>query len=159
MRKLFLMASLLICLTGVNVFAQETTPAQKPATDAEQPKSAVDRALEEAKKRGEVVLVRCLEKCGEDEKIEDDVEVGRALEMPKPAYPELARRAHASGEVQVQLIIDVDGTVIAAAAISGHPLLQATSVAAARQTRFSPTKVKGEPVKVTGVITYHFISH
>ena len=158
MRKLFLITSLLICLTGVNAFAQETPAGQKTATDTERPKSAVDQALEEAKKRGEVVLARCLENCGENEMIEEGVEVGRALEMPKPTYPELARRAHASGEVQVQLIIDVDGTVIAAAAVSGHPLLQAASVAAARQTRFSPTKLKGEPVKVTGVITYTFIN-
>jgi hypothetical protein len=39
---------------------------------------------------------------------------------------------------------------MAAAAVSGHPLLPATSVAAARQARFTPTKIDGKPVLVTG---------
>lgn len=61
-------------------------------------------------------------------------------------------------QVQVQVLIDVDGTVIAAAAVSGHPLLFGASVAAARNARFSPTKFNGEPVKVTGVISYNFVA-
>jgi outer membrane biosynthesis protein TonB len=57
----------------------------------------------------------------------------------------------------VKVIIDVDGTVIAAASISGHPLLQGASVNAARNARFSPTKVNGQAVKVVGVIEYNFV--
>jgi TonB family protein len=74
--------------------------------------------------------------------------------LPKPRYPALARAAHISGQVTVQLLIDVDGTVMEAAAVSGHPLLYGVSVEAARNSRFSPTKLDGKPVKVTGVITY-----
>jgi len=58
----------------------------------------------------------------------------------------------------VKVLIDVDGTVIAAASVSGHPLLQAAAVNAARNARFTPTKVNGQPVKVVGVIQYNFIS-
>lgn len=83
---------------------------------------------------------------------------GKALELPKPAYPLIARAAHASGTVVVQVLIDEDGNVVSARAISGHPLLQATSVAAARQARFKPTLLAGEPVKVTGVIQYNFVA-
>jgi hypothetical protein len=36
--------------------------------------------------------------------------------------------------------------------------LQAVAVAAARQARFSPTKLSGQPVKVTGVIQYNFVA-
>lgn len=157
-----LFSAVLILSMGVHTSAQDTKQTPKPATpptsESERPKTEVDQRLEEAKKRGEVVLIRCLENCDDKEKIDGDVEVGRALEMPKPAYPAIARAAHASGQVQVQLVIDVDGTVIAAAAVSGHPLLYGASVAAARQARFSPTKLKGEPVKVSGVITYNFIA-
>jgi protein TonB len=81
---------------------------------------------------------------------------GKAFELPKPVYPPIARAARASGTVVVQVIIDEEGYVISAKAVSGHPLLQATSVAAAREARFTPTRVAGQPVKVTGVIQYNF---
>ena len=157
MRNLFLMASLLICLTSVNVFAQETPATQKPATETELPKNAVDRAMEEAKERGETVMGTCLVEC-EGTPITEGVETGHAVELPKPAYPPIARAAHATGTVDVKVMIGLDGTVIAAAAISGHPLLQAAAVGAARQARFTPVKYNGEPVKVVGVIQYHFIA-
>ena len=91
-------------------------------------------------------------------KIEGGVLNGKALELPKPAYPLIARAAHASGAVLVQVLIDEEGNVVSAHAIEGHPLLQAAAVNAARQARFSPTLLEGEPVKVTGVIQYNFVS-
>ena len=93
-----------------------------------------------------------------NEKIEGGVVNGKALSLPQPAYPALARAAHASGTVTVQVLIDEQGNVSAAHAVDGHPLLQSVCVAAARQARFSPTLLEGEPVKVTGVITYTFIA-
>ena len=81
---------------------------------------------------------------------------GKALYLPKPDYPAEAYNAKASGTVVVQVTIDEQGGVVAAHAVSGHPLLQAACVAAARQARFSPTTLMGEPVKVNGVITYNF---
>ena len=83
---------------------------------------------------------------------------GKALELPKPVYPDIARAAHASGTVVVQVLIDEQGYVISAKAVSGHPLLQAASVAAAQKARFSPTRLEGQPVKVTGVIQYNFVA-
>src|SRR3989442_11207456 len=83
---------------------------------------------------------------------------GKAISLPKPAYPAIARQAHASGTVVVQVLIDENGNVIAAHAISGHPLLMPVAVAAAHQARFSPTKLSGQPVKVNGVIQYNFVA-
>lgn len=83
---------------------------------------------------------------------------GKAIALPKPAYPPIARAAHASGTVVVQVLIDEDGNVISAHAVSGHPLLQAASVAAAREAKFSPTTLAGQRVKVTGVIQYNFVA-
>jgi TonB family protein len=83
---------------------------------------------------------------------------GKALTLPKPAYPRMARAAHASGTVLVQVLIDEEGNVIAAKAVEGHPLLQAVCVAAAREAKFSPTLLEREPVKVTGVIMYNFVA-
>jgi protein TonB len=60
--------------------------------------------------------------------------------------------------VVVQVLIDENGNVVSAHAVSGHPLLQAVAVGAARQAKFSPTKLSGQPVKVTGVIQYNFVA-
>ncbi|HLM57801.1 MAG TPA: TonB family protein [Pyrinomonadaceae bacterium] len=82
---------------------------------------------------------------------------GKAISKPTPAYPPIARAARASGTVTVQILVDESGRVISANAVSGHPLLQQAAVSAARQARFSPTLLSGQPVKVSGVITYNFV--
>lgn len=81
---------------------------------------------------------------------------GKAISLPKPAYPPVAKAARQTGTVTVQVTIDENGNVVSARAVSGPPLLQAAAAAAARQAKFSPTKLSGQPVKVTGVITYNF---
>lgn len=82
---------------------------------------------------------------------------GKAISLPKPKFPPAARAVGASGAVSVQVLIDENGDVVSASAVSGHPLLRAASVEAARGAKFSPTQLSGQPVKVTGVITYNFI--
>lgn len=82
---------------------------------------------------------------------------GKAVSLPKPAYPQIARAAKASGTVVVQVTIDESGRVVSASAISGHPLLKAAAVQAAYSARFSPTLLSGQPVKVTGTINYNFM--
>jgi len=81
---------------------------------------------------------------------------GKALSLPKPPYPAIARAAHASGTVTVQVTIDESGKVISAHAVGGHPLLQQAAAQAAYGAKFSPTLLAGKPVKVTGVLTYNF---
>ncbi|MCA1594384.1 MAG: TonB family protein [Acidobacteria bacterium] len=81
---------------------------------------------------------------------------GKAISKPAPAYPPIAKAAHAAGMVVVQVTVDESGNVTEAKAVSGHPLLQQAAVAAARQARFTPTLLSGKPVKVSGVITYEF---
>ena len=83
---------------------------------------------------------------------------GKAATLPVPAYPAIARAAHASGQVTVQILIDEGGNVIEAAAISGHPLLRAAAWSAAKEAKFAPTRLKGEPVLVTGVLVFNFVA-
>lgn len=160
-RILILLSAFLIWSSGSHAFAQDKQQSgaamAKAAPEAERPKTEVDRLIDKSKERGETVLTRCLQDCGENA-IEGELEPGRALKLPKPSYPAIARKAHASGQVMVQLLIDVDGTVLEAVAVSGHPLLNGVSVQAAKDARFSPTKLAGKPVKVTGVIIYNFVS-
>jgi TonB family protein len=82
---------------------------------------------------------------------------GKATKLVQPSYPAIARAAHVSGQVTVQVLVDEEGNVTSAHAVSGHPLLQGVAVAAARASKFSPTKLSGQPVKVTGVVIYHFV--
>ncbi len=81
---------------------------------------------------------------------------GKAISLPKPPYPPAARAVRASGAVRVNVVIGKNGRVISASAGSGHPLLRAAAVSAARRARFQPTRLSGQAVEVSGVIVYNF---
>ena len=81
---------------------------------------------------------------------------GKAISLPTPDYSAEAKAAGAEGVVVIQVIIDEQGNVAEARAISGPRMLQEASVKAAFQAKFSPTLLQGEPVKVSGVIIYNF---
>ena len=82
---------------------------------------------------------------------------GKATSLPAPRYSPAAAAVNASGLVSVQVMIDEEGNVISADAVSGHPLLRGAAVEAARQAKFLPTLLSGQPVRITGVITYNFV--
>jgi TonB family protein len=79
-----------------------------------------------------------------------------AIELPKPEYSNAALQAQANGQVKVQILVDEQGNVTNAQAMSGHPLLVAGAEAAARKARFSLAKVSSHGSKVYSVITYDF---
>lgn len=81
---------------------------------------------------------------------------GTALSLPPPVYPEAAKRSRTSGVVTVDVILDETGKVVSATASSGPTMLRDAAVQAALKARFSPTKLSGQPVKVSGVINYKF---
>lgn len=82
---------------------------------------------------------------------------GKALSLPEPSYPPIAKAAGAQGFVSVRITVDGDGNVVRTEVISGHPLLRSAAVAAARAAKFKPTVVEGKQVKVSGLITYDFV--
>ncbi|MBV9212002.1 MAG: TonB family protein, partial [Acidobacteria bacterium] len=81
---------------------------------------------------------------------------GKAVQLPSPEYPEIARRGRIVGLVTVEVIIDVNGKVISAKPTGGPAMLQQAAAQAAMRARFSPTTLSGQPVKVSGVINYNF---
>ena len=83
---------------------------------------------------------------------------GKATYLAKPKFPAAARAVNESGSVCVQVLFEVEGNVRSATAVSGHPLLRAAAVEAARVAKFAPTRLSGNPVKVYGVITYNFVA-
>ena len=83
---------------------------------------------------------------------------GRAINLPKPAYPPIAKQMNAAGQVAVQVAIDEFGNVTSAKATNGHPLLRAPAEAAARQSKINPVKVGNKSVQATGILLYNFIN-
>jgi protein TonB len=77
---------------------------------------------------------------------------GKAIYLPVPEVP----AGQPAGVVLVQVLIDEQGSVIDAKPVSGPPPLQAAAVNAARLARFMPTVLAGEPVKVSGTLSYNF---
>jgi TonB family protein len=80
----------------------------------------------------------------------------KAVSLPKPIYPTVAKSMGVVGTVSVRVSIDVTGRVIAAKAVSGNPVLHQAAVAAALKAKFTPTILSAQPVKVSGVIDYVF---
>ena len=80
----------------------------------------------------------------------------KAIELPAPKYPAEAKKIHAFGQVQIQVVVDETGKVISAEALFGPESLRQAAVDAARLARFKPSIVNGVAVKVSGILTYEF---
>jgi TonB family protein len=88
--------------------------------------------------------------------VSKNIAQGEVLVKATPIYPSIAKQVNASGEVQVEIIIDENGQVISAKAISGHPVLRSAAEDAARKWVFNPTLVDGKPVRQPGVLKFVF---
>lgn len=93
---------------------------------------------------------------GEPDPLEGQVLNGRAVSKAAPSYPEEARQMRASGTVVVHVTVDEAGKVSRAEALCGHPALVRASEEAVRRWKFTPTLLRGEPVKVTGIVTVNY---
>jgi TonB family protein len=94
----------------------------------------------------------------EPKKISGGVLNAKAIKLVKPSYPAAALAVRASGAVIVQVLVDEQGNVISASAVSGHPLLRQACEQAAFAAKFNPTILEGQPVRVSGVIVYNFVA-
>ncbi len=92
----------------------------------------------------------------ETRNVSEDVLLGAVIARVQPLYPASAKKLNVSGKVDVQVTISVEGRVIDAAAVSGHPLLRRAAVDAARRWVFKPTILNGVPVQVQSVLTFVF---
>ena len=81
---------------------------------------------------------------------------GKAVTLPQPPYPMMAKQARVQGPVSVQILVSEEGKVLSAQAVSGNAMLTLAAKEAAMRARFTPTILNGQPVKIQGVITYNF---
>lgn len=81
----------------------------------------------------------------------------KALFLPKPGYPDDARRLGIAGVVRVQVKINEQGSVVDASMLSGDPILKATAEDAALKSKFRPLlDDSGRAVFSEGVLSYPF---
>ncbi|WP_321473593.1 energy transducer TonB [uncultured Paludibaculum sp.] len=80
------------------------------------------------------------------------------LSQVPPAYSDGARRSGMSGLVTVLLLINAKGSVEQACATGGPGELRKPAEAAARQWKFRPVELNGQPVPyVAGAISFKFV--
>ena len=90
------------------------------------------------------------------------VRAGALLKAPhqtyniNPEYPTLALEARIRGTVVVDAVIDEQGNVVQARAVSGHPLLIAAALKAVLQWKYEPTSLNGQPISVELQVEVHF---
>jgi TonB family protein len=77
-------------------------------------------------------------------------EIGKPIQMPIPPS------GSGKGSVKVEVIVSESGSVVSAKAISGRVELQTAATAAARQAKFSPTRIDCKAVQTKTVISYDF---
>ena len=139
---------------------QDSAVAPLPPPMPRPTEGEVDRLMKELKAKNEPVYSSCddLEKCKPTPSAKPAViEISKPISKPQPAYPPIAKAARAQGAVQVLVIVDEEGKVLAAQSVGGHPLLQFAAVKAAREATFTPTLLDGKPVKISGQLTYNFV--
>jgi len=81
---------------------------------------------------------------------------GKALKLPRPEYPQVAREQRVKGAVTAEISIDEQGDVVGAGIVAGHPVFHESVREAACSAKFAPTSLAGKLVKVTGKVTYTF---
>jgi TonB family protein len=82
---------------------------------------------------------------------------GTETTLVKPSYPARAKSEGVTGKVTVAVLVNKQGLVVSARALTGHPLLKGAAILAARKTKFSPEKLAGQGSKVSGTSTYDFM--
>lgn len=62
----------------------------------------------------------------------------KAVEKPKPEYPQLARQLHLHGTVKIEAVIAPSGQVKETNILGGHPVLADAAVRALKEWKFEP---------------------
>ncbi len=78
------------------------------------------------------------------------------VEKENPTYPPVAKQLKISGKVELEVVVDTDGTVESATVKTGHPMLANACTAAVKKWKFTPFTQEGKPTKVIFRIGFSF---
>ena len=78
------------------------------------------------------------------------------ISAAKPYHTRAAKAGGASGLVQVEILIDTNGSVLTARARTGNKLLHPEAERAALESKFNRPEVYGKPARAIGFLVYRF---
>lgn len=79
-----------------------------------------------------------------------------ATRLVMPLFPPSERQRMTQSLVTVEIVLDEEGEVVSAKAISGTPVLRRAAEDAVRRSKFNPVTVDDKPVKAAGFINFNF---
>jgi hypothetical protein len=82
---------------------------------------------------------------------------GCVVRLPKPYYPDFARKYGLFGTIRVETIADEAGNIIYAKAVSGPLVFRHTAQQAACHSSFTSIVLSGKPIKFRWNIVYNFV--
>lgn len=156
----FVLSGRTVRVSGVIVYKFTCAPREQAAEELAE---TAEREASKAKKLADLAEARAVEEeiireysGGSVRLLGGGVINDRALSLPDPEYPQVARTNGVGGPVRVIVVVDEGGNVIKAQAVSGDQMLRPAAENAARAARFQPTKLNGEPVRISGSLVYVF---
>jgi len=78
------------------------------------------------------------------------------VKQTAPIYPPIAKAAHVSGQVKLQLEIEKDGHVTGSKVISGPPMLVGSAQECVKQWIYEPAVIDGKPISTSTTVTIRF---
>jgi TonB family protein len=85
-----------------------------------------------------------------------DVKPAKLIKAVQPVYPAMARSQHVSGNVQIDALIDADGSVSAMKVLSGPALLRDAALQSLKQWKYQPAELDGKPTPMHLTVTLQF---
>lgn len=85
-----------------------------------------------------------------------DAEPIPIFEPPDPEYPRKAREKRVSGEVVLQVAVELDGSTTVLRVVKSVPYCDAAAIENARRWRWKPAVKDGAPVRAYGLISVAF---
>lgn len=149
---LIISASLLVFLNSVGVAQKLSQEERKVLFEAV---TADERAAAECMK---IVRDEQIKKFGKPlPRIGGHCWDGCPTRLPKPYYPEAARRNRVRGPVTVSAIVNESGSVVFAKMVNGNALFRQAALAAAYSSRYQPkVTCENKPIKFWWTIRYVF---
>jgi TonB family protein len=80
----------------------------------------------------------------------------RLIASPRPAYPDLAKRARIQGVVRLQVKVKTDGSLEVQKILQGEPVLADAAIEAVKRWRANPASINGTRVETISTVTFDF---
>lgn len=144
--------TLLIGIFAVTVFQKALFVNKSPIN----PQSGnLFRSTEDAGRTNYCLNVRSLDKA--DSIRDTATESLKILSKPKAVYTDQARRNQVQGTVKLRVVFLANGTIGSVFALNGlTDGLTEQAMTAAREIKFEPQKVSGQPISVVKTLEYSF---